>query len=340
MRPNRFLVFAALALLVLATRFSRPVSAAIYWADYYGGIGRVEMDGSNPTVIVPAGPLAQQPTGLKIVGDTMYWCQAELLGPGHVIPNRIVKSDLNGGNIATVLNIDRNFWGLDVANGTAYFNCGGAFVFTGGLVGAGKVPLAGAGAGTATFYGEPEGESLIADPVNDLLFYQVFDANYSIRRRALSGGPATTILTKGAAYADFVAGLAVDPVHQYLYYTDSNNNGRQIKRANYDGSGEVTIANVGGTSRLYSIDLDVPNQTIYYGEAGGRIGKVKFDGTGDTQIYNIGAGHYLYSIEIPEPGSIVLSALSASALLLGRVHRRRRRVQPRHGVAGGGGGRR
>jgi DNA-binding beta-propeller fold protein YncE len=105
--------------------------------------------------------------------------------------------------------------------------------------------------------------------------------NGTINRINVPGGPVQTLVSGlGRPW-----GITVDPVNQYIYYgiADSANTQR-ITRSNLDGSNPVAILS-GGNRRISSVELDVPNNWLYFVDGNARtINRIHLNGTGEQLL--------------------------------------------------------
>lgn len=277
----------------------------MYWTNWSAGgdIYRGNTDGTGTTLIVD-GSAATSGIAVDQTGGRIYWGESGGL---------IRSAKLDGSDVQTVVATGAStVWNLDVSGGTVYFNSTG----TVGSQGVGRVNTDGSG---LSFLGTgANGEGLDFDPVSGSVYYQSFSGNWPLNTIPGGGGVYSTIIDSTAGYSNFVPGIEVDAVNGYLYFTDANASGNLIKRVNLDGTGLTTIANVTGSSRIYTLELDLANNQIYYGNFGGEFGVVGLDGSGDTLLFKAPNSVYAMDILIPvlDGGNGRVPAPAPLALLL------------------------
>ena len=112
-------------------------------------------------------------------------------------------------------------------------------------------------------------------------------ATDQIYRSTLSGQNVQSIITLGpqTPFQGEGYGLAIDLIHQKLYYTDESHDNK-IFRANLDGSNIQTVLSLPGQDP-FALALDLVNDKIYFSDGiAGKIERVNLDGSGlvDTLV--------------------------------------------------------
>lgn len=107
--------------------------------------------------------------------------------------------------------------------------------------------------------------------------YVYFPDTHSIRYVEAGGGAITTVVDAGSA---LVWAMALDSVHNKVYWFDTGSNG-EIRRAVADGGSPETVITDLGIANVYGMALDVPGEKIYFTDyTTGHLYRVNFDGTG------------------------------------------------------------
>jgi sugar lactone lactonase YvrE len=119
-----------------------------------------------------------------------------------------------------------------------------------------------------------EGTSIDA-PVEQLLYW--VDGGQAIRRMHADGSGVELVVTTPAFC------LAVDPVHQQLYWSTTSS----IMRANYDGTGSAVV---GTGSQLYSVVVDAAAGYVYWAAYMTGIFRADLDGANAINLNAPGSG--------------------------------------------------
>ena len=259
-----------------STTFSPGYCSYLYWSDlFHDEIRTVNEDGTVVQTFASSWP---QTTAIVSDPDNnkLYWIDS--------VEKRLVKSDLDGTNLAQVkdlagLNLVCGL-SLDVAAGKLYY-CD----YTSGSIFRvntdGTVPETIYTAGVSPFDTD-------VDAAAGKLYWT--DTN-SILRSNLDGTSVETFET-GIGTA---LGLAIDPFHRRIYWVDADNH--RIQRRGLDSGATLPI--LSGLSNPLHIALDFDNGRLLFTEPlSGLIRRADYDGTNLATLYSGGLLSYPYAIAL------------------------------------------
>lgn len=197
----------------------------VYWLDNVSdALARVDANGAGKQVLYTAPDAFLNPTGLAIdsANSVLFWAQ------GH----DVMKAQLDGSGAVPLVAGTNNEYPVSVA-------VAGGFVFWTdegtdtvnriGSDGTSRVVLH----TTADLFANPR--ALSVDLAAGLLFW---GEGFGLVAFPLDGGALTTVVA-GTVDVTAVTGTAIDAEARQLYWTDNGTDA--LSRANYDGSGRVTL---------------------------------------------------------------------------------------------------
>jgi hypothetical protein len=271
----------------------------LVWSDYGGSVRTSNLDGTNVQTIANnafGGVAVDNATG------SVYWA-----GNGGTV----WSANFNGTNAHLLVSTGSQIvWNMAIDGGKLFFNSQGNSVR-----GVGRVNLDGSG---LTRIGDnADGEGLTVDHASGKVIYQHFGFGsepYGTIKTVAGNGSSSPSLLANQPNLGFVPGLFVDNFQNQLYFAVPNANA--IYRSNLDGSSLQRIAQVSGVG-FYSIYVDSPNNTIYWGSRGdGFIGRMDLDGSNRRVLTVTSSSFYaltVYSepvIATPAPPSFVMCGLA------------------------------
>jgi hypothetical protein len=145
------------------------------------------------------------------------------------------------------------------------------------------------------------------DPVNGLLYWGDNDpaTAQKIVRSNLDGSNPVAVLSEEVAEGggtQFVQGLALDAVNNYIYYTEGNT--RTVRRVRTDGGGDEAVAQ-GRLNGPVDVKLDVANGYMYWTQivsTHSELHRARLDGT-EAQLLFSDQGFYYDLALAPAQGS-------------------------------------
>jgi virginiamycin B lyase len=294
---GRWLLWVAMLAVVGFLCGVGQASAYIYWDNYGwensgpGGIGRANLDGSNPTEFFIPSADAPSPHGVAVDRQHIYWAGGGI-GRANLDGSNPTNSFIPGGYGANSVAVDGQhiYWANGFLNG---------------------------GIGRANLDGSNPTEFFIPkDPAS--LAYGVAVDSQRIYWGSESGGGIFWANLNGAyrgggipfTYAPEPTGVAVDG--QHIYWANGHAVGG-IGRANLDGSNptEFFIPSADAPS---AAGVAVDGQYIYWADTAGGIGRANLDGSNPTEFF-------IPSADAPSPISVAADATGSNSQS-GKVTRR------------------
>jgi DNA-binding beta-propeller fold protein YncE len=204
-----------------------PGGEGLFWTDYYGTIGRANLDGSNQQTII--GGLGN-PWGIAIdsTNQKLYWSDTSL--------NKIQRANFDGSSVEDVitgLSGPREIEVDPFKSKIYWVDNGFGEIKRSDLDGSGlQVLVSGLPSGS---YGV-SGMSL--DLTNGVMYWAEDSSTGKIRRANLNGTGITDCIQIPQTQP---VSVTVDALGGYLYWTDYTYG--KIHRANLDGSGDEVLLN-------------------------------------------------------------------------------------------------
>ena len=302
---SRIIQFVAFASTVLLANSARCQS--LYWTfaspnGLQPVLMRSHLDGSNPQSLLQSPDGGPRPIALDVPDGFLYFGYS----------GTITRYDLNGNNPTTIFNTATNPSGIsgiavDPLHNSLYwtFNSPNGLqpvLMRSTLNGSNPQPLLQSGNG---------GERPIALDLTDGFLYAGFSG--TITRYDLNGNNPTTIFNT-ATNPSVISGIAVDPLHNALYWTFNSPNGLQpvLMRSNLDGSNpQPLLQSANGGDR--PIALDVPDGFLYSGFSG-TITRYDLNGNNPLVVFNTATNPSgisgLAVLSVPEPSAFSLTAIA------------------------------
>jgi sugar lactone lactonase YvrE len=281
-------------------------SADVYWSNFNdGGIGRANLDGSDPTTVASpfiASADTDGPEGIAVDGRYIYWAdytsgeigRANLDGsdPTSVASPFIPSADASG-SVAVAVDAQHIYWANAINGGIGRANLDGSDPTS---VASPFIPSADTGAASGV-------------AVDGQHIYWTNLIGGGIGRANLDGSDPTTAASPFIPSADTSEpfGLAVDGQHIYW----ANHNGG-IGRANLDGSDPTTVASpfIPSADTSDPSGVAVDGRYIYWVNAGsGGIGRANLDGSDPTTV----ASPFIPSTDTSQPPGVAVDAGPAGA---------------------------
>jgi DNA-binding beta-propeller fold protein YncE len=291
------------ALVVLAVTLATVTASAaqLYWNDETG-INRSNLDGSNPQLLVPAGPPGISGIAADPSTNTLYWLEGNQ-------PSRLRRSNLDGTNPQTVINVSA------VGTGIAVHPSTHEVWWVGALNANQEVMLRTSPDGaTTTFAFDPgnDANQFFIDPAADKL-YSLNTDDGGITRFNFDGTSDFLV--------DDAESMAFDLPGGKMYFALDNSG--TIFRANLDGSNVEAAMTLPVGAWTGAMALDPSSQTLFIGSIFPfGIYRVNLDGSGLEPITTPAAPVFQLLI-VPEPSTL---AMLLAALPLGYLAYRRRRT--------------
>jgi virginiamycin B lyase len=249
--------------------WAAQASADVYWGNISGGIGRANLDGSDPTELFIPIADASGPTGVAVDGQYIYWTNQTTGGIG--------RANLDGSdpNESFISSADTSLpFGVAVDGRHIYW-----------------ANFSGGGIGRANLDGSDPTELFIpiadtSDPAAVAVDGRhIYWANYNggIGRANLDGSDPTEHFIPSANTGN-PEGVAVDG--QHIYWTNQTTGG--IGRANLDGSDPTSVVSPfipnGNTNHAFGVAVD--GRYIYWANYnGGGIGRANLDGSDPNESF-------------------------------------------------------
>jgi hypothetical protein len=274
-------------------------SADVYWTNNSGGgVGRANLDGSDPTMVASPFILSADtnfPAGVAVDSRFVYWANSN---------GGIGRANLDGSDATTfaspfIPNADTGLpYGVAVDGQHIYW--------TNAAGGVGRANLDGSDPTTAASPFIPSADT--NQPVGVAVDGQhIYWANHNggIGRANLDGSDPTELFIPSADTSSS-SGVAVDG--QHIYWTDTSGG---IGRANLDGSDPTTVASpfIPSADTNQPAGVAVDGRYIYWTDTSGGIGRANLDGSDPTTL----ASPFIPSADTSEPFGVAVDAGPAGA---------------------------
>jgi DNA-binding beta-propeller fold protein YncE len=155
--------------------------------------------------------------------------------------------------------------------------------------------------------------NLVVDSVAGNMYW-CDKATDQIYRSTLGGQHVQSIITLGppTPFQGEGYGLAIDLIHQKLYYTDESHDNK-IFRADLDGSNIHTVLSLPGQDP-FALSLDLVHNKIYFSDGfTGKIERVNLDGSGSVDTLATGLGSAGLAVD-PLGGKLYYTDTSANTV--------------------------
>ncbi|GEM_PF-6437541 len=267
------MIRSILAVFTLSFNAIAQMDDQIFWSQEYAAmmgthlIGKMELDGSNPSTLIGVGSLPNGAIGnaIDFNESKLYWSDRS---------GSIKKSNIDGSNIETIITGQGLPWHIAVGAGKIYWTS-----YTEGWIKRANLN----GSSHETLYDDTGGTAGIAlDLENEKVYFTRNDAN-SVLRMNLDGSSVETLLSSGLNHPTNLAiDISGNKMYVGNYYADT------LVRANLDGSGLETLYTVNG---INSTALDLIAGKVYSAELNGQYHVSDLDGSNHT-TFNTGLGLY------------------------------------------------
>ena len=276
----------------------------LYWAEKTPGVSmqtilRANLNGTGVETVVPevAGvvTLAVDP-----VQGKLYWADNNA--------RELLRANLDGTGVETLLSDVILFSiALDPMLGKIYFDAGATTLQ--------RANLDGTGIETLLTDFQAEISSLTLRPESGDIFW--------IGKEPLSAGRILRAHLDSADVEEVIAGFGVpagvafDPTHKKMYWTD----GAGILRANVDGTGVETVAPYVscGIGSATDVELDLLHDRIYWGrvsDCGRGIGRANLDGTSVESVPILGEDYASFIALDPATETVYWTQVQATNRIL------------------------
>ncbi len=243
----------------------------------------------------------------------IYYSDTGLLSPGRSV-NHIKKANLDGTGDQTVLTTT----GGDAIGGIA-FDAAHGYLYSGDRTTIFRTNLDGTGRGDLASSG-----GTTADVELDLVHGKIYwseDGSIGTIFRANLDGSNVESLVSLPPFNGLVEGLALDPVHGKLYFTDNEQSFDAIGVANLDGTNRSTLITLPTGSDPFDVEIDVANGKIYWNQYGGvlndpafrLIRRANLDGTGIEDLVSAGSNLFNNSIHFDTADQKIYYALASTS---------------------------
>lgn len=273
---------------LLLSAVSRAQDPLLLWSDYIGSLCRADLDGTHVSTLATS-----VAGGLAVDSDTGIVYYASSSGT-------IRRVNLDGSNNQLLCATGSLIvWNMALYGGRLFFNSSG----NSGATGVGRVNLD--GSGLVRIGDNVRGEGLSIDQDTGIVYYQIFNSGYPIRRVNADGsGSPDNLPVQPPSY--FTPGLFVDTATDRLFFVRSTG----VWRSNLDGS-NFQLVTAALPDYEYSVFVDSENNTIFWGSrSSGAIGRMDLDGSNRQTLLSSSAAFYALTVyrpnsEPPEPDDVV-----------------------------------